>query len=96
MAYQKKSEKTWESVERKVAEVLVSKLNLDFTPEIERAHRVGKSKKPDGSPRKKPRTIVCRFYDWKVREAVLHTVRKVKDRGGLYISEDLAEATCLK
>ena len=55
-----------DKVEVKLKRVLVEQLNLDYEPEIERAHRVGKMTKPDGSPLDKPRTIVAKFYDWKV------------------------------
>ena len=46
----------WDKVEAKLKRVLVEQLNLDYEPEIERAHRVGKTTKPDGSPLDKPRT----------------------------------------
>ena len=55
-----------DKVEVKLKRVLVKQLNLDYEPEIERAHRVGKMTKLDGSPLDKPRTIVAKFYDWKV------------------------------
>ena len=85
----------WDKVEAKLKRVLVEQLNLDFEPEIERAHRVGKTTKPDGSPLDKPRTIVAKFHDWKVKENILHAARKVKPRG-IYVSEDLAKDTRLR
>ena len=86
---------SWDKVEVKLIRVLVEQLNLDYEPEIERAHRVGKTTKPDGSPLDKLRTIVSKFYDWKVKENILHAARKVKPRG-IYVSEDLAEDTRLR
>ena len=73
---------SWDKVEAKLKRVLVEQLNLDYEPEIERAHRVGKTTKPDGSPLDKPKTI-------------LHAACKVKPRG-IYVSEDLAEDTRLR
>lgn len=50
-------------------EMFTEKLQMESPPAIERAHRTGKDKKPDGTP--KPRTVVCKVYDWKEREAIL-------------------------
>ena len=47
----------WESTEVKVKEIFTEKLQMESPPAIERAHRTGKDKKPDGTP--KPRTVVC-------------------------------------
>ena len=55
--------------EVKVKEMFTEKLQMESPPAIERAHRTGKDKKPDGAP--KPRTVVCKVYDWKEREAIL-------------------------
>ena len=49
-----------------------------------------KDKKPDVTP--KPRTVVCRLYNWKEREAILKAARRIKPHG-IYIDEDLAEET---
>ena len=86
---------SWDKVEAKLKRVLVEQLNLDYEPEIEWAHRVGKTTKPDGSPLDKPRTIVAKLYDWKVKENILHAARKVKPRE-ICVSEDLAEDTRLR
>ena len=66
---------------------------MDSPPAIERAHRSGKGKKPDGTP--KPRTVVCKLYDWKEREAILKAARRIKPHG-IHIYEDLAEETMAK
>ena len=84
---------SWESTEGKVKEMLTEKLQMESPPAIERAHRTGKDKKPDGTP--KPRTIVCKLYDWKEREAILKAARRVKPHG-IHIYEDLAEETMAK
>ena len=55
--------------EVKVKETFTEKLQMESPPAIERAHRTGKDKKPDGTP--KPRTVVCIVYDWREREAIL-------------------------
>lgn len=36
------SKETWEDTEQKVKATFMDKLNLDYTPEIERAHRTGR------------------------------------------------------
>ena len=53
------SGESWESTEVKVnsKEKFTEKLQMESLPTIERAHRTGKDKKPDGTP--KPRTVVC-------------------------------------
>ena len=84
---------SWESTEGKVKEMLTEKLQMESPPAIERAHRTGKDKKPDGTP--KPRTIVCKLYDWKEREAILKAARRLKPHG-IHIYEDLAEETMAK
>ena len=81
---------SWESTEGKVKEMFTEKLQMDSPPAIERAHRTGKGKKPDGTP--KPRTVVCKLYDWKDREAILKAARRIKPQG-IHIFEDLAEET---
>ena len=84
---------SWESTEGKVKEMLTEKLQMESPPAIEQAHRTGKDKKPDGTP--KPRTIVCKLYNWKEREAILKAAIRVKPHG-IHIYEDLAEETMAK
>ena len=62
---------TWEITEAKVKQVLKDKLNLASAPNVERAHRVGKSPRRPASAQSsasRPRTIVCRLREWKERE----------------------------
>ena len=87
------SSESWESTEGKVKEMFTEKLQMDSPSAIERAHRTGKGKKPDGTP--KPRTVVCKLYDWKEREAILKAARRIKPHG-IHIYEDLAEETMAK
>lgn len=45
---------------------LKEKLDFDFTPEIERAHRTGRVyTKGRGDNKKKPGTVTCNIYNWK-------------------------------
>ena len=59
------SGESWESTEVKVnsKEMFTEKLQMESLPATEHAHRTRKDKKPDGTP--KPRTVVCKLYDWK-------------------------------
>ena len=50
---------TWDETEAKFKNVLVEKLDFEFAPEIERAHRTGRARRHDGTP--KPRTVVFKF-----------------------------------
>lgn len=63
------SGESWESTEGKVKEMFTEKLQMESPLAIERAHRTGKDKKSDATP--KPRTVACKLYDWKEREAIL-------------------------
>lgn len=54
-------------LENQIKNVLVEKLDLDSAPEIDRAHRTGT--RQDGTS--KPRTVVCKFTGYKVKESIL-------------------------
>ena len=73
--------------------MFTEKLQMESPPATERAHRTGEDKKPDGTP--KPRTVVCKLYDWKEREAIFKAARRIKPHG-IHIYEDLAEETMAK
>lgn len=92
---QEKAHETWEESEAVVKSALVEKLNLPFQPRIERAHRTGKFTNHDGTPRNGPRPIICRLYDWKEKEIIIKEARKKKPEG-LFVNEDVAEATLEK
>lgn len=82
--------KTWDETEAKVENVVVEKLDFESAPEIERAHRTGRPRRHDGTP--KPRTVVCKFTSYKAKEAILKKARRIKPED-LNIFEDLAEET---
>lgn len=79
---------TWDSTENKVKQILVEKLQLVNTPRIERSHRISSRNMKPG----KPKTVMCKLYDWKEKELILKQARKIKPEG-IYITEDLAEDT---
>ena len=83
----------WDEMEAKVKNFLVEKLDFESVPEIERAHRTGRTGRQDGTP--KPRTVVCKFTSYKAKEAILKKVRRIKPEV-LNIFEDLAEETMEK
>ena len=86
---------TWEETEAKVKQVLKDELNLASAPDIERAHRVGKSSCRPASAANCPRTIVCRLRDWKERETILKCARRIKP-DNIFVKEDLSPATLEK
>ena len=89
---------TWEETEAKVKQVLKDELNLPSAPDIERAHRVGKSSRRPASAQNsanRPRTIVCRLRDWKERETILKCARRIKP-DNIFVKEDLSPATLEK
>ena len=77
---------------------LKDELNLVSAPDIERAHRVGKSSRRPASAQNsasRPRTIVCRLRDWKERETILKCARRIKP-DNIFVKEDLSPATLEK
>ena len=78
---------SWEDCERKVKDVLHSRLGLSNI-DIERAHRMGKKK----SGYKQPRTIIFKLKDWKQKEEILKNSKHFKGTG-IYINEDFSDAT---
>lgn len=89
---------TWETTEAKVKQVLKDELNLANAPDVERAHRVGKSSRRPASAQSsanRPRTIVCRLRDWKVRETILKSARRIKP-DNIFVKEDLSPVTLEK
>ena len=75
-----------------VKQVLKDELNLDSAPDIERAHRVGKSSRRQASAQNsasRPLTIVCRLRDWKERETILKCARRIKP-DNIFVKEDLS------
>ena len=83
---------TWDNTETKVKEILKEKLNLDEEPDIERAHRVGRRANATTGSVRRPRTIVCRLRDWKQKEQIIRSARRIKPPG-ISVDEDLAQET---
>ncbi|XP_032233271.2 uncharacterized protein LOC5508582 isoform X1 [Nematostella vectensis] len=91
------SPESWDDVEAKVKENI--KQALDRNREGARVERRPGPRRRDGgrdASRDQPRTIVCKLYDWKQREAVLRGARKTKPKGLYIVAEDLALATLKK
>ena len=61
-----------------VKEILKEKLTLNEEPDIERAHRVGRRANATTGSVRRPRTIVCRLRDWKQKEKILRSARRIK------------------
>ena len=80
------TDETWDQMESKVKEAIEQKLQIQSVS-IERAHRIGK-RRSDG----KPRTVICKLYDWKLKERLLKDARRKKP-DGLFIKEDFADQT---
>ena len=86
---------TWETSEAKVRQVLKDELHLACAPDVERAHRVGKSSRWPASAQcsaNRPRTIVCRLRDWKERETILKSAGRIKP-DNIFVKEDLSSVT---
>ena len=81
---------SWDVTEQKVKEVLMEKLQLDFTPNVERAHRVFSRK--SNYNKLKPKTVICNLSSWKEKDFIVRQARKLKPRG-LFINEDFADET---
>ena len=91
---------TWEVTEQLVKDVLKDKLEISEDIFVERVHRIGKKRVSPGSSASatstiRPRTFVCRLKNWKQKENILKTARKVEPRG-VYVNEDLAFDTLQK
>lgn len=83
---------SWDTTAEKVKQVLTEKLDLAVEPDIERAHRVGRVV---AGSRRRPRTIVCRLRDWRQKDSIIRSARRIKP-AGLFINEDLAKETMEK
>ena len=74
---------SWSTTEKKVREILSTKLKIETTEyTIERAHRVGK-KNATG----KPRSIVTKFNNFKVKENILRNKKGLKGNN-IFVRED--------
>ena len=69
------------------------KLGIEEDILIERAHRMGKIQRNDGT-RKRKRTIVVKFLNFKDKSRILHTYREKKLwKEKIFINEDFSEET---
>ena len=64
---------------------------MEESVEIERAHRIGKPRKPnslgkDGQPLG-PRAVVAKPYNWKQKERILAAARKKKPEGLMFVQD---------
>ena len=82
---------TWAQTEEKVKDVLVDKLELHRTIDIERAHRTGKP----AANNTRPRPIVVKFLRFKERSAVLQRAKNLKGTN-IYINEDYTDAVRMR
>ena len=64
----------------------------DIERDIERAHRVGRRANATTGSVRRPRTIVCRLRDWKQKELIIRSARRIKPPG-IFVNEDLAQET---
>ena len=71
--------------------VFKEKLNLDEELHIDRAHRVGRRAIAATGSARRPRTIVCGLCDWKQKEKIIRSVRRIKFPGIFVNAEDLAQ-----
>lgn len=83
---------SWDTTAEKVKHVLTEKLGLVTEPDIERVHRIGWFV---AGSRRRPRTIVCRLRDWRQKDLIIRSARRIKP-AGLFINEDLAKETMEK
>ena len=82
-----KENETWDECEQEVQSLIREKLGIAENIVIQRAHRIkikGNSENPG-----KPRTIVCRFHNYKVRTNILKNAEKLKGKN-IFINEDFS------
>ena len=79
---------TWKTFEEKVQEVLKNNLGFATEVEIDRYHSF-KSHNQSGQHQGCPRTIICRFNKFKVKQQILNNAKKLRDTG-IYIYEDFS------
>ena len=75
--FQEETNESWKENESIVTDFVKEKLGIEEDILIERAHRKGKIQRNDGT-RKRKRTIVVKFLNFKDKSRILHTYRKKK------------------
>jgi len=90
-----KYEKSWDNTEQRVKQVIKDKLGLTEDFEIDRCHRIGRSRnrqRRNGSQEDGPRPIVAKLVKWKDNECILKKAREVKPDGVKFLP-DLSKCT---
>lgn len=82
-----KEDETCTETEAKVQEMFTTKLKMETSVEIERAHRSGKFR----GDREKPRADVIKLLRFKEKQLVLARARANLKNTSIYISEDFSE-----
>ena len=78
---------TWDECEQEVQSLIKDKLGIAENIVIERAHRIKKKENPG-----RPRTIVCRFLNYKDKTNILKNAKKLKGKN-IFINEDFFHET---
>ena len=85
-----KENETWDECGQEVQSLIKDKLGIAENIVIERARRIKKTGNSD-NPRK-PRTIVCRFLNYKDKTNILKNAKKLKGKN-IFINEDFSHET---
>ena len=85
-----KENETWDKYKQEVQSLIKEKLGIAENIVIERAHRIKKKGNSDNLG--KPRTIVCRFLNYKDKTNILKNVKKLKGKT-IFINEDFSHET---
>ena len=86
-----KEERTLKDIEGLIKSTIKDTYRVEEKIEIERAHRIGKPRKPnavgkDGRPLG-PRAVVAKLYHWKQKERILKAARNKKPKGLLFVQD---------
>ena len=85
-----KENETWDECKQEVQSLIKDKLGIAENILIERAQRIKKKGNSDNPG--KPRTIVCRFLDYKDKTNILKNAKKLKGKN-IFINEDFSHET---
>lgn len=85
-------DESWEESEKKVKEILETKLGLSRDIELERVHRIARKESSDGTAAvNKPRGIIAKFLRFKDKSDVLANAKKLKGTD-IFINEDFIDS----
>ena len=85
-----KENKAWDECEQEVQSLIKDKLGIAENIIIERVHRIKKKGNSENSG--KPRTIVCRFLNYKDKTYILKNAKKLKGKN-IFINEYFSHDT---